>query len=552
METCKCGNIVYKDGKCARCFAIGIWRTNLSPDHLGVLLFLKRFAAKAFKNFKYGIPYFHREILYETLRNEPGWRWYNRQIVIAAPRGSAKTTLVSKGLVLACACLGLKKYIVITSKTGKSAQKNLRWLKTMLGTSQIINFFGDLRPQGYGKRLEVDTIEGKWASDIVVLNNGVTIEAIGMGQQLRSAAEGEESNRIDLLIADDIETDENNKTAERRETNKIWFFETVLPSLDVDTGTVVFINTMTHSQSILATLLKTKGWRKKFYQITMLNAEGKEVSLWDEKFPLPVINAIKENFESAGRIRSFYKEYYNIVRSDDGFNESWIRKYSGKVFHVDNENWIEVINENGVREVLPCYLTLGIDMAYSQSDFADYSVLLPLAQVHDGRKFILPYSRGRYTIFDDYSNNTFRKGIVDEAVRLHNQYNFDKVIIGVNGPELGIFNQVRNALLQCDHKPLVIRYTAKGEKFARLKGLLQPEYEAGMIYHHGSMDEMYQELVSFGDTTDDILDALFNAIKFSRRPHFESFTPREITHNDILTNWSNPEKISNRTNWMVL
>ena len=553
METCRnCGQIAYKDGKCVKCFVVEVWSTNSSIYTLGVLLFLKRFAAKAFKNFKYGIPEFHREILYEVLRDEPGWKWYDRQIVVAAPRGTSKTTLLSKGLALACACLQLKKYIVITSKTGKAAQKNLRWIKTMLGTSQIIGFFGDLRPRAYGKRLDIDTIEGKWASDIVVLNNGVTIEAIGMGQQLRSATEGEESNRIDLFIADDIETDENNKTAERRETNKIWFFEAALPTLDVDTGTIVFINTMTHTQSILATLLNAKHWRKKFYQITHMDRNGKEVSLWPEKFPLRVVDAIKENFKSAGRLNSFYKEYYNLVKSDDGFNEGWIRRWEGRVLSVDNENWIEVeIPGSNAKEILPVYLTLGVDMAYSQNERADFSVLLPLAQVYDGRKYILPYSRGRYTVFDDNSDG-FRKGLISEGVRLHEQYKFDKVIIGVNGPELGTFSQFRNALMNCVKKPMVIKYAAKGEKYARLKDYLQPEYETGMIYHRHGMDDLQQELVSFGDTTDDILDALYNAMKFSRRPHYGIYKPVTFHHNDMLDSNSNPARRELQANWMVL
>lgn len=553
MKLCKiCSNPVYKDGDlCVIHTAQKIWETNTGVDNLGVLVFFRQLVPKAFKNFKYGIPFFHREILWEVLVNKKDWKFFDRQIVIASPRGSSKTTLISKGLALYLAVTQKKRYIVIASKTSRAAEKNLRWIKQSLGNKKLIAFYGDLRPDSRGKNLEVDTIEGKWTSSLIILKNGVTIESVGMGQQLRSAAEGEEANRIDMFIADDCETDENTRTPDRRESNEVWLFETVLPSLDVDTGTIVYINTQTHSESILSKLLSDKStWRKKFYQISYFDENlNKEVSLWEEKFPLEDIEKIKGNYELVGRINSFYKEYYNEIRSEEGFNERWIKYWAGNVFRQHGVNWIKFKTDYDDKEViLPCYLTLGIDLAFSKKDKADYTVLLPLAQTPDRRKFILPYSRGRFSVYDDYSENgqIIRKGIVDEAIRLHEKYFFNKVIVDAVGAQMGVYESLKKGLYASDIPPMVVPYVATEEKFSRLRDSLQPEYEIGNIHHlRSGMDELKRELVSFGDTTDDILDALDNAKRFSLAPNYIEYHPISIYSDSS-------EGKQYKPNWMVL
>jgi len=527
------------------------WEINTGIDSLGAFLFFKRMCAPAFKNFKYGIPRFHREIIWEVLRDSPEWTFNDRKIAIAAPRGSSKTTLLSKALALYCALFAKKKYIVLASKTGRAAEKNLRWIRNMLSKRTIIELFGDLRPNIHGKRLEMDEVEGVWSKSILILRNGVTIESVGMGQQLRSAAEGEEANRIDLLIADDTETDENTKTPDRREGNEVWLFETVLPSLDIDTGTCIFINTLTHTESILAKLLRedNTGWRKKLYKIDWTNDSGVREYLWAEKFPPTVIESIRNDYVLIGRLGSFYKEYHNEIKSEKGFNETWVKMYYGECFQDGGRKWIR-FSVNGEERTELAYTTLGIDLSASERERADYTVLFPLATIFDNRRFVLPYSRGRYATFNDYDEAgvLIRKGVIDEAKRLHSLYHFDKIVIDVVGSQLTTFEQLVREFRTHDHPPQIIPYRAVGEKFSRLKDLLEPEYQLGRIHHLAGMDELRRELVSFGDTTDDILDAEFNAIKFASPPgrleYSRTMLPK--AYSDKM------KKMESTANWMVL
>ncbi|MEM2990857.1 MAG: hypothetical protein QXQ02_06710 [Halobacteria archaeon] len=534
---------------------------NSDIDDLGIIKFLRAFCAKAFKNFCYGIPQAHKEILYEVLLDKPNWKVYDRQIVIAAPRGFSKTTLLSKGLALYCACLGIKKYIVLASKTARASQRNLRWIRNMLGSSALISVFGDLRTEPSVRKLMVDQIEGKYTSEIVVLKNGVTIEAIGMGQQLRGASEGEESSRVDLFIADDCETDENTATANAREENEVWLFETVFPALDIERGTLVFINTLTHNSSILAKLLKSKGWRKKFYQITTIDEHGVERSVWEEKFPLHVVKRIHEWYKSNGRERSFYKEYYNIIRTERGFNEKWINRYqSAEVFIQNGYTWIRITFQDGSQHVYPATLSLGIDSSFSLSEHADWSVLLPLARIPNGRRIILPYVRGRFTAFDQYKVDGVEevlehRGIISEALRLYERYRFSIIVIDVTAQQRTLLELLRREFEANypDTLPQILGFNAGKERTAKLDRLvnyLQPKYEAGLMYHPAIATELDRELISIGDATDDILDALYNADIYSYDPSDIKYSPVLLpkSHVDAMR----ARSITRRLDWVTM
>lgn len=529
MKLCqKCSEPVHREGAvlCVRHQLIENWNVNTSIDNLGAFDFFRKVIPKAFKNFKYGIPRFHREIVWECLRDNEGWKFYDRQIAIQVFRGASKTTLVSKALALYLALTGKKKYIVIASKTARSAEKNLRWIKGMLSNSLIISIYGDLRPERFRSR-DIDAIQTKWTGNFITLSNGVSIEAIGMGQHLRGSAEGEDVARIDMFIADDTESNENTKTPERREDNFDWLFETVLPSLDVDTGTIVFINTLTHTESILASLMKDipeNNWRRINYPVSYKNDAGEEVSNWEEKFTLKIIEAIKNNYKINPNkgLRSFYKEYYNIIQSGSGINPETIQYWNGRIWNEFGHNWIEVVKD-GNKSVYPVFTYLGIDGAYSTKPGSDYSALVPIAVDPFGRIYLPEYKRGKYSVFDRVnSDGESFTGFIDEADRLHTKYHFSKIIFGTEGQQGGYFTQLKDRF---KGRCVVQEHKNQTNKIDMLYDFLAPRYEANLIFHKANMSEIYRELVSLGETTDDIIDALQMAIRYAKAPKGLEYNP---------------------------
>jgi hypothetical protein len=103
-----------------------------------------------------------------------------------------------------------------------------------------------------------------------------------------------------------------------------------------------------------------------------------------------------------------------------------------------------------------------------------------------------------------------------------------------------------------EHPPQIIPYKATTEKFSRLKDLLEPEYQLGRIHHLHGMDDLHRELISFGDTTDDILDALFNAIKFASAPTYLEYRGNLMEPNDVVQYRNSRKGAKVTSKWMVV
>jgi predicted phage terminase large subunit-like protein len=132
-----------------------------------------------------------------------------------------------------------------------------------------------------------------WQQGVIVTANDVKIQAFGSGKRMRGLRHG--PYRVDLVIGDDLENDENVRKPEQRDKLESWLKKTVL-QLGAADGTmdVVVIGTVLHYDSLLARLLQNPLWeRMKFQAIIqwpdnmylweqfegVLLAEGEEVAL---------------------------------------------------------------------------------------------------------------------------------------------------------------------------------------------------------------------------------------------------------------------------------
>ena len=105
---------------------------------------------------------------------------------IAAPRGHAKSTVMSLQNVLHAALFGYKRYILLVSDTEAQAVSFLDAIKNELETNErILADFGE-QP---GKT---------WKTGSILLSNGCRIDAVGSGQKLRGRRNYE--RRPDLIL----------------------------------------------------------------------------------------------------------------------------------------------------------------------------------------------------------------------------------------------------------------------------------------------------------------------------------------------------------------
>lgn len=188
---------------------------------------------------------------------------------IAAPRGEAKSTLVSQLFVLWTIICGIKHYPVIVMDSIDQAYPMLEAIKAELV---------------YNPRLLMDFPEvcggGRvWQMGTILTRNDIKVQVAGSGKKLRGLRHG--PYRPDLVVLDDIENDEQVRSPEQRDKLENWLKKTVLP-LGTAGGKldVIYIGTILHHDSVLSRTLKNPLWRVARFKALIRWPDN--MSLWDK------------------------------------------------------------------------------------------------------------------------------------------------------------------------------------------------------------------------------------------------------------------------------
>lgn len=188
---------------------------------------------------------------------------------IAAPRGNAKSTLVTQIFVIWCLVTNRKKYPVIIMDALDQALPMLEAIKAELA---------------FNPRLIMDypaaTGQGRvWQVGTIVTANDAKVQVFGSGKRMRGLRHG--PHRPDLAIGDDLENDENVRSPEQRDKLESWLKKTVL-SLGAadDSMDVVVIGTILHYDSVLARLIKNPLWKSRKFKAVI--EWPHRMDLWDK------------------------------------------------------------------------------------------------------------------------------------------------------------------------------------------------------------------------------------------------------------------------------
>ena len=174
---------------------------------------------------------------------------------IAAPRGNAKSTIVTQIFVIWCVVTGRKHFPVIIMDALDQALPMLESIKAELA---------------FNPRLAMDypeaTGQGRvWQVGTIVTANDAKIQAFGSGKRMRGLRHG--PHRPDLAIGDDLENDENVRSPEQRDKLDSWLKKTVLSLGPADDSMdVIIIGTILHYDSVLARLLKNPLWQSRKFK----------------------------------------------------------------------------------------------------------------------------------------------------------------------------------------------------------------------------------------------------------------------------------------------
>lgn len=169
---------------------------------------------------------------------------------IAAPRGEAKSTLVSQLFVLWCVLTGRKRYPVIVMDSIDQAYPMLEAIKAEL----------EFNPR-LASDFAAEAGQGRvWQAGTIVTKGDAKVQVAGSGKKLRGLRHG--PWRPDLAVLDDIENDEQVRNPDQRDKLQAWLTKTVLPLGGAGAKfDVVYIGTILHYDSVLARTLANPLWR---------------------------------------------------------------------------------------------------------------------------------------------------------------------------------------------------------------------------------------------------------------------------------------------------
>ncbi len=410
------------------------------------------------------IPQFHME----TYKAIP----YRERLVLAAPRGSAKSTIVSVFYPLWLALFGRRKDITIISASETLAIEWLRKIKAEIESNQLIlSLFGDLRSD-------------KWTESHIILSNPwrVNIRARGAGGQIRGF-------RPDCVILDDIETDESVESEDQRRKLRMWLFSACLNTL-LPKGQLIMIGTILHPLSLLNDCLTSdNGWEKRIYTAYKDGIQEAGHELWPEMWSHEKLQIRKREIGTW----AFQREYMNNPVSDA---TSPIKSHNIR-------EWVELPKQYSA--------VITVDPAYSDDEKADWKTASLIAIDQNMNRYLVTYVRTHEPI------GTFQ----DSIINLWLQHKLTVTGVGIpnQGVEKGFFSSFLKKCEQRKITPPVVELkntfvntatqVSSRNKTRRIVAALQPIFQSGKYYIHKEHVEAKEELLTIGSSRwDDIVDTM--------------------------------------------
>lgn len=435
--------------------------------------------------------------------------------VIILPRGHAKSTMATLAYPLWCITYNKKNFIVIISETEGQSKYFLESIKDELEFNERIQLiFGKLKNKEKWAETEIETI------------NGVKIIAKGTGQKLRGLKWGK--NRPDLILCDDIESEQNTETLEQRNKLKRWILGSVRPSLSAE-GELVFIGTIVHEDSYLNQIrVNNESFLvndRKFWQAIDDNWEK---PLWAARWTIVKLKNLLHG-EFKGNEDVFYQEYFNRPISPESqiFKPKYIKYHDGELEEKDGHVYLKLRADetsegtpsaDSMYRYVSVNIFAGVDPALGKAT-GDYTAIVIIAVTPENRVYVLEYVR-------DKLNPTMTINKIFDIVKKYGD-NMRNIKIETTAYQESLVYFLREESRRRNVFPRIIEVKprrSKADKYSDRNTGLEPRFKSGQIFIKHNMTELYNELITYPKSAhDDIIDAFWNALYKSHPASISKF-----------------------------
>lgn len=403
-----------------------------------------------------------------------------QKVVIKAPRGWGKSTIMNIGYAGKKTLFREKQFIVPISSTATKAQMESENLKRELMTNQMVRkIFGNVRTNS----ADDSGIDPTFSKEMWVVNGETLVFPRGAGQQVRGVRWGK--RRPDLIIVDDLEDPEQVTSEDQRRKLKEWFFADVMNSIDRSVSwKVVFIGTLLHENSLLADLLADPTWEH--VEIDLCNDELE--SNWPDFMSTTQVKELYESYKIQGLLDVFYREYRGIpiAKESATFKQEYFKYYSES-------------NEEFTKAKSRLESIVIIDPAKSTNVASDDSAIVGI-----GVNVELP----RIYVRDIDAGRMHPDEIYQRAFDMADRIGARSIGYEVTSLNEFITYPITTYMLKRGKFYNLVELKARGKKEDRI-AMLAPLYRLGYIYHNSNVCAILEsQLLSFPKSKrDDVSDA---------------------------------------------
>lgn len=591
MACNRCGQHEVKDGLCRVHYVEEKEKIYLDNSNVNTERGIIRWALDMLPNYLTNdIPEFHFEI-YKALLSlyDPQYRnKYDRLLELISWRGSAKSTIVNmifpsyiiahNGMTMilpnGSRCTINEGLVCILSETSGSAEEFTVRIRDEFTINERLMYFYKFQIMD-----AIDALTGQWTRTSFKIN-GTFVIGLGAGQQIRGKVKG--ASRPTLLIGDDIYSENNTGTKERRQKIKRWWNSAVVNSIDDVRGKIALCGTIVHEDTILVELENNSMWKTlKFAlmniddfhslirQHLVVNTSTGEIEMKFDDEPDKLIRITKqveyynnlpfktvwptrvdmyyvalkykEEYKNSS-VSKMYQEYFHVVISDEDkkFKKEYFQTANCRVEWKHGHTWL-VFPDGDKEEWVSCNIEFGVDIA-AGLESSDDTVITAIAITSNNKRYVLQQSVGKYSIRDILWENdpvytrhdkiimdkSFIKkvGFVDELFRMNLIYHPSIIRVGVAGEEILHVEEIRRVFYANNIVKNIVQrpqLAQEGNKFERIINTCLPWYETRMVYHCGALSKLEYQLEFLGKTkNDDCADSLEVAF-------YHAFTPSELS-----------------------
>ena len=413
-------------------------------------------------------PDFHRK----------AWALYcsdEKQAGVVAPRGHAKSTALTYDYILAEVLFRTARYVILIGSTEDKAAEQLSNLSEEIETNEEMR-----------RQFGVVGFETQQKTEIIVkFDDGARFRILARGAEQKIRGAMWNGMRPDLIVADDMEDDEQVENKDRRAKFRRWFFRAAKQALS-RRGRIRVHGTILHEDSLLSRLMKNKMWKFQFYKAHRSYSDFSEL-LWPEQWTAQALRDVQIEFEEDGDSGGYSQEFLNTPLDN---NEAFLKK----------ENFLPMRESDHDSEKL---FIVGADWAISKKDSANRTSFTCGGKDVNNIVHVVGQAVGRWDSLE----------IVDELFDFHARWKPVAWYVENGQIWLGLKPMILKEMMRRDTWINFIERTPIKDKAVRGRSLQRRHKNGGMRFdkaaswYHG-----YEaELLTFTGVSDAVLDDQFDS-----------------------------------------